>query len=414
MTRRETSEGEERRARPRLGRAAARTASRFVRRRGRFAAGIMIVASFYAAAALADFIAPYDYRAQSRGESAAAATTIRFRDAAGNFHARPFVYQRRLTDLLTRAYAEDTSRAYPLTLFARGHSYKLFGLFPADRHLFGVADGADSGRQLSHQTSTGALATGATTASPSSASSSSASSSSSSSSSSPPRVSLLGADNLGRDRFSRLLAASRFSLLVGPVGTLLAGALGVLVGCLAGYSGRRTAAALMRAADAMMALPALVLILAARAALPVDLPPARAAVFLVAVFVAVGWAEMARLVRGLVLELREREFVTAAVAIGTTGRRILFRHILPNAARPVVVQLSLMLPTFLLAETALSYLGVGVQEPEASWGKMLTDAGDAAALRDHPFELLSPAVAIFLFVLGVRLLSDGLRRGRDE
>jgi peptide/nickel transport system permease protein len=164
----------------------------------------------------------------------------------------------------------------------------------------------------------------------------------------------------------------------------------------------------------MMALPDLVLILAARAALPIELPTARAAAFLVVIFVVVGWAEMARLVRGLVLELREREYVTAARALGMTEARVLFRHILPNAARPVLVQLSLMLPAFLLAETALSYLGVGVQEPEVSWGKMLTEASELSLLREQPLVLLSPAVAISLFVLGVRLLTNGLRRGRDE
>jgi peptide/nickel transport system permease protein len=130
---------------------------------------------------------------------------------------------------------------------------------------------------------------------------------------------------------------------------------------------------------------------------------------MISIFVALGWAEMARLARGLVLSLRSREFVTAAVAVGATPARVLFRHVLPNAARPIVVQASLMLPAFLLAETALSYLGVGVQEPEPSWGLMLARASDLAQLSRHPFLLLSPAAAIFLFVLGVRLTSDGLR-----
>ena len=139
------------------------------------------------------------------------------------------------------------------------------------------------------------------------------------------------------------------------------------------------------------------------------MPPQRAAGLMISIFVALGWAEMARLTRGLVMALRSREFVTAAVAVGATPARVLFRHVLPNAARPLVVQASLMLPAFLLAETALSYLGVGVQEPEASWGLMLARASDLAQLSRHPLLLLSPALAIFLFVLGVRLTSDGLR-----
>ncbi|MCA1629608.1 MAG: ABC transporter permease [Acidobacteria bacterium] len=363
------------------------------RRRAGLVAGLAIITIFYLAAALADFVAPYDYRQQSRAETFAPPTPLHFFDPAGDFHARPFVRPRRISDPVTRAYVEDETRRYPLTLFARGYTYKFLGLFTTDRHLFGVAAERGAGEkngagensdQQSSQTSQPA-----------------------------PRLHLLGTDRLGRDRFSQLLVAARFSLSVAPVGTILAAALGVLVGCLAGYAGRKTDAVLMRAADAMMALPELVLILAARAALPLELPTARAAAFLVVIFVAVGWAEMARLVRGLVLELREREYVTAARALGMRESRVLFRHVLPNAARAILVQLSLMLPAFLLAETALSYLGVGVQEPEVSWGTMLAEASDLSRLREQPLVLLSPAAAIFLFVLGVRLLTNGLRRGRD-
>lgn len=384
----------------------------FARRRAGLVAGLTIITIFYLAAALADFVAPYDYREQSRAETFAPPTSLHFFDSAGDFHARPFVHPRRIADTLTRAYAEDATRSYPLTLFARGYAYKFLGLFTTDRHLFGVASENVEGEKKSAgenfgQQSSQASPPGATTQ---------ASSSSATTQTSPPapRLHLLGTDRLGRDRFSQLLSAARFSLSVAPVGTLLAAALGVFVGCLAGYAGRKTDAVLMRAADAMMAMPELVLILAARAALPLELPTARAAAFLIVIFVVVGWAEMARLVRGLVLELREREYVTAARALGMRESRVLFRHVLPNAARAILVQLSLMLPAFLLAETALSYLGVGVQEPEVSWGKMLEEASNLSLLRAQPLVLLSPAVAIFLFVLGVRLLTNGLRRGRDE
>jgi peptide/nickel transport system permease protein len=383
----------------------------FERRRAGLVAALSIMAIFYLAAALSDFVAPYDYREQSRAETFAPPTSIHFFDAAGNFHPRPFVRPRRIADPLTRAYAEDATQGYPLTLFARGHTYRFLGLFATDRHLFGVA-GEKMGAGDDHdQQPPQTLPPGAAAQTSSQTSSTGAAAQTSRPA---PRVRLLGTDRLGRDRFSQLLAAARFSLSVGPLGTLLAAALGVLVGCLAGYAGRKTDAVLMRAADAMLALPELVLILAARAALPLELPPARAAAFLVVVFVVVGWAEMARLVRGLVLELRGREYVTAARALGMTEGRVLFRHVLPNAARAILVQLSLMLPAFLLAETALSYLGVGVQEPEVSWGTMLAEASDLARLREQPLVLLAPAFAIFLFVLAVRLLTDGLRRGRDE
>lgn len=342
-----------------------------MRRRSRLLIGAIIVGCFYMVALGAEFLAPYDYREQSRREPLAPPTAIHFRDAEGSWHLlRPFVYARRLVDPLTRRYEEQPSRAFPLTLFARGSSYKLFGLFQTNRHLFGLRDAGQTDA---------------------------------------PRVQLLGTDSLGRDRLSRLLKGTRFSLVVGPLGMLLASALGILLGCLAGYGRRSLDALLMRAADVMMALPVLVLILAARAAFPLELPPTRAALLLISIFVAVGWAEMARLTRGLVLSLKQREFVLAAEAIGLSKLRILFRHILPNAARPLLVQMTLMLPFFLLTETALSFLGVGLQEPEASWGNMLAEAADVTLLRTRPFELLSPALAIFTFVLGVRLLGDGLK-----
>jgi peptide/nickel transport system permease protein len=344
---------------------------KLVRRRKKFVAGFSIVVLFYLVAIFADFLAPYDYRSQLRAEPGAPPNEIHFRDAAGGWHMRPFVYVRRMVDPLQRLYAEDTSRAYPLAFFTKGYSYKLFGLFPTSRHLFGLSVGEGADNQ--------------------------------------PRVQLLGTDSVGRDRFSRLLVASRFSLVVGPLGTLLASALGILLGCIAGFSNRLVDAVLMRIADAMMALPALVLILAARAAFPLKLPPAHAGLLMIAIFALIGWAEMARLARGLVLSLRRREFVLAAESLGLSKTRILFRHILPNATRPLLVQVTLMLPFFLLTETALSFFGAGPQAPEASWGNMLAEAGDSNLLARQPFTLLAPAFCIFLFVLGVRLLSDGLK-----
>ena len=335
-------------------------------------AGAALVCPFYLLALFADFLSPNDYRDQGRREPFAPPTEIHFRDAGGSFHPRPFVYARRLVDPLRRRYEEDTSRAYPLALFTHGQRYKFLGLFETDRHLLGLQDA----------TAGDANAT---------------------------RLYLLGTDASGRDRLARLLRAARFTLTVGPVGTLLACLLGVAVGCLAGYAGRWLDALLMRAADTLMALPTLVIILAARAAFPLELPPTRAALLLVLIFVLTGWAEMARLARGLILSLRRREFVLAAESLGLTRTRILFRHVLPNAAGPLLVQAALMLPAFLLAETALSFLGVGVQEPEPSWGQMLASAADINLLRESPFLLLAPALCIFLFVLGVRLLGDGLR-----
>src|SRR5687767_884934 len=200
--------------------------------------------------------------------------------------------------------------------------------------------------------------------------------------------------------------AIRFSLVVCSLGVILACFIGITLGIVSGYSGRLVDTVLMGTTDAMLALPTLILILAARAAFPLELPPMRAALLLLLIFALTGWAEMARLTRGLVRATREREFVMAAVASGLTEARILFRHILPNITRPLVIQALLMLPAFLLAEIALSYLGVGVQEPEASLGNMLIAASDLTQLRAQPISVLSPAIVIFVFVLGIRLVSD--------
>ena len=338
-------------------------------------AGTIVVMFFYAIAIFADLLATDDYRLQSRREPMAPPSPLHFRDSTGNWQLRPFIYARRLVDPLERRYEENPGQAYPLQLFTRGYSYKLFGLFATDLHLLGVQN--------------------ANTAE-------------------APRLHLLGTDGLGRDRFSRLLIATRFSLLVGPLGTLLAGGLGILIGLAAGYSASCVDALLMRAADVMMALPTLVLILAMRAAFPLELPPKRAAILLITIFVALGWAEMARLARGLTLELRQREFAQAAVSIGCSPARVLFRHILPNAAGPLITQIFLMLPAFLLAETSLSFLGVGLQEPEASWGNLLSEASNITLLeRSESWPLLTPALVIMGFVLGIRLLGKGLESNSE-
>jgi peptide/nickel transport system permease protein len=247
----------------------------------------------------------------------------------------------------------------------RGHSYQLLGIVETDIHLFGLVTGPEG-----------------------------------------LRINLLGTDMLGRDRFSRLMHAIRFSLIVCSAGVVLACLIGIAIGIVSGYSSPLIDTILMGAADAMLALPTLILILAARAAFPLELPPARAALLLLLIFAVTGWAEIARLSRGLVMATKQREFVLAAIATGVSEARILFRHILPNIARPLMTQSLLMLPAFLLAEVALSYLGVGVQEPEASLGNMLTSASDLNQLRTQPVAVLSPAIVIFLFVLTIRLLSD--------
>ena len=324
--------------------------------------GWLVIGLFALAAVFAGFLAPYDHSAQSRFEPSAPATTVHFSGLT------PIIHPRRVEDRLRRTYTEDTSVAFPVGFFVRGYSYKLLGIGETDIHLFGVR-------------STSGIA---------------------------PRINLLGTDQLGRDRFSRLLYAVRFSLLVALVGVLVACLVGISIGGLSGYAGRLVDTFLMGATDAMLALPTLILILGVRAAFPLELPLTRAALLLLLIFGLTGWAEMARLTRGLVLSLRNREFVIAAVALGVSQTRVLFRHILPNILPSLRTRAFLLLPTFLLAEVALSYLGVGLQEPEPSLGNMLTAASDLDQLRAQPISVLSPALAVFLFTLGIRLI------GRSE
>jgi peptide/nickel transport system permease protein len=347
----------------------------FISHRGALLVGAGVVTFFCLIAVFADLLAPYDYSSLSRMEPFAPPTSIRFRDAEGRWQARPFIYARRLVDPVMQRYEEVMDRPYQLELFTRGYSYDLLWLFPTNLHLFGVR--AEAGVES-------------------------------------PRVYLLGADKFGRDRLSRLLMATRYSLLIGPAGALLASALGVLIGGAAGYMGGWTDAVLMRAADVMLALPTLVLILAVRATFPPGLPPADAIKLLLILFVLLGWAEMARLARGLTRELRQRDYVMAAVSLGCSPARVIVRHILPGAAMSLAAQALIILPAFLLAETALSFLGVGLQEPEASWGSLLTSVESNLFKRGHALAELSPALAITLFVLGVRLFSDGLGKEGKE
>lgn len=327
----------------------------------RLIAGASIVFLFVLVAVFAEFFAPYNPTEQDRSMPSAPAPQIRFFDINNQFHIRPFVYRKRLVDPLFVRYEEVTDSPVPIAFLVRGFRYRILGLFETNVHLFGALDGNG-------------------------------------------KIHILGTDALGRDRFSRLIYAIQYSLIAAPIGTVLASLIGIAIGMISGFAPRNVDLILMGSADAVLSLPTLILILAARAAFPLELSPERAIVLLIVIFGFVGWAEMARLCRGLVRTLRTREFVIAARAIGANPGRILFRHIAPNAAGPLITQATLMLPAFLLAEISLSFLGVGIQEPMPSLGNMLAEAADLSRLTAQPLTLLSPAIAIFILLLGVRLI----------
>ncbi len=217
----------------------------------------------------------------------------------------------------------------------------------------------------------------------------------------------MGTDFQGRDVWARLVYGARVSLAVGLVSQSIAIAIGVSVGLVAGYYGRWVDEIVMRLADITLAFPTLLLLIAMAAAIKPSL------VMIFITIGVVGWAGMARLVRGQVLVTRQLEFVQAARALGARDRRILARHLLPNVIAPVVIAATLGMAGAIMAEAALSFLGLGVQPPTASWGSMIADGRDLAQLRSAPWTSVFPGIAIGAAVLGFNLLGDALRDALD-
>jgi len=216
---------------------------------------------------------------------------------------------------------------------------------------------------------------------------------------------LLGSDTQGRDVLSRVLYGARISLAVGAISQVVAVLLGVTLGLVAGYYGRRTDALIMRLADVTLAFPTLLLLIAVAAAVRPSLP------LVFVVIGAVGWAGMARLVRGQVLQLRGSEYVLAARALGAPDRRVLVRHLLPNVRAQVIIAATLGVAGAIMAEAALSFVGLGAQPPTPSWGAMVADGRDL--LRVAPWVSVAPGLAIGMAVLGFNLVGDGLREAYD-
>jgi len=223
----------------------------------------------------------------------------------------------------------------------------------------------------------------------------------------PSRAHWLGTDVEGRDVWARLVYGARVSLGVGIVSQSIAATLGVTLGLLAGYFGGWIDELVMRLADVTLAFPTLLLLIAMAAALQ----PSMGVVFVT--IGVVGWAGMARLVRGQVLVVRGLEYVQAARSLGIKSPRIMLRHVLPNVAGPVIIAATLGIAGAIMAEAALSFLGLGVQPPTASWGSMIADARDLDQLRSAPWTSIAPGLAIGAAVLGFNLLGDALRDALD-
>ena len=329
--------------------------------RARWALGLL--AAVHLAAAAAGFLSPYSPLDQDRMLPYAPPTRVRFVDAAGRFHWRPFVYAPLEDDGGPGAYREDTSRAYPVRFLVAGAPYRLAGLVPARTRLAGVEE--------------------------------------------PARLFLLGTDGLGRDQLSRLLHGAQVSLAAGLLAAAVALALGWTLGTAAGFYRGWVDVGAMRLADVFLALPWLYLLLAVRAALPLHVPPAQALLMIVAVIGLVDWARPARLVRGLVLSARERGFVLAARGFGASDLHLVRRHILPHTAPLFFTQAAVLVPQYVLAEVTLSFLGLGVAEPAPSWGNMLAPLQQYAVLAGY-WWMWAPALALVPVFLAYFVLSESL------
>ncbi len=219
---------------------------------------------------------------------------------------------------------------------------------------------------------------------------------------------LLGTDSSGRDNFARLLYGGRISLVIGFSAMMFSLMIGVATGTIAGFYGGKIDSLIMRFADLMLALPFFVLALTIIAI--VDEVTIALFVFVIAITT---WPNLTRIVRGSFLTLREREFVLSAQALGATNGRIIFKHLLPNAIGPIIVNATLLMATMIILESGMSFIGMGIPQPTPTWGNMLSEAQNIRILRDHPEAWLPPGLAILLTVLSINFIGDGLRDAFD-
>jgi len=225
-------------------------------------------------------------------------------------------------------------------------------------------------------------------------------------------INIFGSDRYGRDVWSRIIFASRISLTIGFIGLFVTLVLSLFFGALAGFYGGLVDELIMRFCEILMAIPGFYLLLLLRAILPIDIPSSTTYMLLIFILAFLGWPGRARIIRGQILAERQREYVEAAIALGYPDLRIMWRHIIPNLATYIIVSSTLSIPGYILGEAGLSYLGLGIREPSASWGNMLTAAQDVYILEKAPW-LLIPGAFIFIVVLSFNFVGDGLRDAFD-
>jgi len=323
---------------------------------------ILGIVLLYVIMLVAPFIAPYSHKQQFREHFYMPPTEVHFVDHEGAFSWRPFIYD---YERGQQAGSYRTNRQKLFVRFlVRGEPYRWLGLSLRTR-LFGL-----------NETS--------------------------------KQIFLLGSDALGRDLFSRILLGAQFSLSVGILAIFFASLLGVIFGAWAGYWAGWSDRLIMRCCDLLLSLPGLFLVLGLRAVFPLQLSGRDSFWMIVLIFTVVGSSTITRIIRGQVLTLKTRQYVLAAQAAGASPWRVLIRHILPFTANYLVVQCAVFIPMFIMGEITLSFLGVGVQEPDVSWGNLLAAGNSIQAMSDSPW-LLSPVLFILLTAFLFNLAGDELR-----
>ena len=326
-----------------------------------FLLGIIYFALFFA-----DFIAPYTKDFSDRSMAYVPPSKIFTIDENGKL-SKPYTYnyKREFDPVeLKIVYTLDRSQKHYIKFFAKGQPYKFLGLIPMKRHLI-TTD-------------------------------------------SEGRLFLLGTDINGRDVFSRILFGGRISMTIGFLALFVLFPIGLLYGGIAGYFGGKVDMIMMRFAEAVMSIPSFYLLIILASILPSGMTSVQRFMLIVVILALIGWAGFARVVRGMVLSIKNQEYVQAAKSIGASRLRIIIKHILPQTTSFVIVAMTLSVPSYILSESGLSFLGLGIQQPDASWGNMLKEAQEYTNIIYRPW-LLTPGFLIFIAVLAFNLIGDTIR-----
>lgn len=327
---------------------------------------LCVLLILYIAIFLANFIALYPKDFSNRNLSYAPPSNVYFITSEGKL-SRPYTYNyiRKFDkDSLRMYFVQDRTQKYYLTLFPDGFEYKFLGIFKTKKHLLGVQKGGE--------------------------------------------LFLLGCDINGRDNFSRLLYGGQVSLTIGFLALFISFPIGLIYGGIAGYFGGIVDSVMMRFAEAVMSIPSFYLLIILAAILPSGMTSSQRFMLITVILALIGWAGFSRVVRGMVLSIKTQDFVRAARSIGASRARIILKHILPQTSSYVIIAITLSVPGYILAESGLSFLGLGIQQPDASWGNMLKEAQEFANIIYRPW-LLTPGFLIFVAVLSFNLMGDTIR-----